>query len=48
VTLIGLDVGTPGVKGIAISPDGQLPARATAEYVLSAPHSGWAEQDPVR
>jgi xylulokinase len=46
VTLIGLDVGTSGVKGIAISPDGELLASATEEYPLSIPHPGWAEQDP--
>jgi xylulokinase len=46
VPLIGLDVGTSGVKGIAISHDGELLASATEEYSLSTPHPGWAEQDP--
>jgi xylulokinase len=46
VTLIGLDVGTSGVKGIAISPDGEMLSSATEEYPLSTPHPGWAEQDP--
>jgi xylulokinase len=46
VTLIGLDVGTTAVKGIAISPDGELLASATAEYPLSTPAPGWSEQDP--
>jgi xylulokinase len=46
VTLIGLDVGTTAVKGIAISPDGELLASATEEYPLSTPQPGWAEQDP--
>jgi len=46
VTLIGLDVGTSGVKGIAISPDGELLATATEAYPLSTPHPGWSEQDP--
>ena len=44
--LIGLDVGTTGVKGIAISTDGVLLATASEEYALSTPHPGWAEQDP--
>lgn len=44
--LIGLDVGTTGVKGIAISPDGVLLATASEEYALSTPRPGWAEQDP--
>ena len=44
--LIGLDVGTTGVKGIAISTDGVLLATASEEYALSTPKPGWAEQDP--
>ena len=46
MTLIGLDVGTTAVKGIAISPDGELLASATEEYPLSTPQPGWAEQNP--
>ena len=46
MTLIGLDVGTSGVKGIAISEDGELLASASEEYPLSTPRPGWAEQDP--
>jgi xylulokinase len=46
VTLIGLDVGTSAVKGIAISNEGELLASATESYPLSIPHPGWAEQDP--
>jgi xylulokinase len=44
--LIGIDVGTTGVKAIAISPDGELLASASEEYPLSTPEPGWAEQDP--
>jgi xylulokinase len=44
--LVGLDVGTTGVKAIAISPDGEVLARAEEEYPLSTPRPGWAEQDP--
>jgi xylulokinase len=44
--LIGLDVGTTGVKAIAISPDGELLATAEEGYPLSTPHPGWSEQDP--
>jgi xylulokinase len=44
--LIGLDVGTTGVKAIAISPDGELLGAAEEGYPLSTPHPGWAEQDP--
>jgi xylulokinase len=45
-TLVGLDVGTTGVKAIAISPRGDVLARAEEEYPLSIPEPGWAEQDP--
>jgi xylulokinase len=45
-SLVGLDVGTTGVKAIAISPDGDVIAAAEREYPLSTPRSGWAEQDP--
>ena len=44
--LIGLDVGTTGVKAIAISPDGEVLARAERGYPLSMPQPGWSEQDP--
>jgi xylulokinase len=44
--LLGLDVGTTGVKAVAISPAGEVLARAEEEYVLSTPRPGWAEQDP--
>ena len=44
--LVGLDVGTTGVKALAISPEGDVLARAEESYDLSTPHPGWAEQDP--
>jgi xylulokinase len=44
--LIGLDVGTTGVKGVALSPDGELLATAEAHYSLSTPQPGWSEQEP--
>jgi xylulokinase len=45
-TLIGLDVGTSGVTGIAIDGDGEVLAVAEVPYPLSSPRAGWAEQDP--
>jgi xylulokinase len=45
-TLVGIDVGTSGVKGIAIDADGAILAVAEEPYPLSTPHPGWAEQDP--
>jgi xylulokinase len=44
--LVGLDVGTTGVKALALSPEGDVLARAEESYELSTPHPGWAEQDP--
>jgi xylulokinase len=44
--LVGLDVGTTGVKALALSPTGEVLARAEENYELSTPHPGWAEQDP--
>ena len=45
--LVGLDVGTSAVKGLAIGEDGAIIARAEAGYALSMPRPGWAEQDPA-
>ena len=45
-TLVGLDVGTTGVKAIAVSPSGAVLASATRGYPLSTPRPGWSEQDP--
>ena len=46
MTLVGLDVGTSGLKGIAISPEGELIANVSESYELSTPKPGWAEQNP--
>ncbi|MDP9294870.1 MAG: FGGY family carbohydrate kinase, partial [Actinomycetota bacterium] len=43
---VGLDIGTSGVKALAISEDGEVVGRAEIEYGLSTPRPGWAEQDP--
>ena len=46
--LVGLDVGTSGLKAIAIDRDsGNVVAQATHDYPLSTPRPGWAEQDPA-
>jgi xylulokinase len=44
--MIGLDVGTTGVKALALSPEGEVVGRAEEEYQLSTPRPGWAEQEP--
>jgi len=46
VALVGLDVGTSAVKGVAIDEEGRVLATASAEYPLSRPQPGWSEQDP--
>jgi xylulokinase len=44
--LVGIDVGTSGVKALALSESGEILARAEHEYPLSTPQPGWAEQEP--
>ncbi len=44
--LVGLDVGTSGVKAVAVSESGEVLARAERGYALSTPRPGWCEQDP--
>ncbi len=44
--LVGLDVGTTGVKAIAVAPDGRVLGVAEQGYPLSTPRTGWSEQDP--
>jgi xylulokinase len=44
--LVGLDVGTTGVKALAISADGEVHGSAEEHYGLSSPQPGWSEQDP--
>ena len=44
--LVGLDVGTTGVKAVAIAGDGGVVARAERGYPLATPQPGWCEQDP--
>jgi xylulokinase len=43
---VGIDVGTTGVKAVALSPDGEVLARAEHGYPLSTPQPGWSEQEP--
>ncbi len=45
-TLVGLDIGTTGVKALALSPEGEVVARAEEGYGFETPRAGWAEQDP--
>jgi xylulokinase len=45
-TLVGLDVGTTGIKALALSSEGEVIGRSDHGYPLSTPRPGWAEQDP--
>jgi xylulokinase len=45
-TLVGLDVGTSGVKALAVSPSGEVVGRCEVGYEVSTPRRGWSEQDP--
>jgi xylulokinase len=44
--LVGVDVGTTGVKAIALTPEGGVAGVGEAGYPLSTPKPGWSEQDP--
>ncbi len=44
--LLGIDIGTSGLKGVLIDEAGQLRAAAYREYAPDLPQPGWAEQDP--
>ena len=45
MSLLGIDVGTTGVKAVAFGTDGRVIASAYREYPLHSPHPGWAELD---
>ncbi len=44
--LLGIDIGTSGLKCVLIDETGQLRASAFREYAPDLPKPGWAEQDP--
>jgi len=43
--IVGLDVGTTGLKAVAIDEDGNVLAMAEEPYPFATPQPGWAEQD---
>ncbi len=45
--LLGIDVGTSGVKAVLIDAAGTGVESVTEEYPLSTPHPLWSEQDPA-
>jgi xylulokinase len=45
--LLGIDIGTGGTRAVLIDETGRVLGSATAEHQpISAPHRGWAEQEP--
>ncbi|PKP60346.1 xylulokinase [Candidatus Atribacteria bacterium HGW-Atribacteria-1] len=44
--LLGLDIGTSGVKTLLISSEGKIISSKTTSYPLKTLHPGWAEQSP--
>ncbi len=43
---LGIDIGTSGVKAVAVGEDGAVVSQATAPLEVSRPRPGFAEQDP--
>jgi xylulokinase len=46
--LIGIDLGTSGVRATIINAKGQILAVGRGEYPIDTPRPGWAEQDPAQ
>lgn len=44
--LLGLDIGTSGVKVLVLRDDGAVMGSVTQEYPLYSPRPGWSEQQP--
>jgi len=44
---VGLDLGTSSLKGVAVTPDGEIVARGHAAYRTTRDTAGQAEQDPA-
>ena len=46
MSLLGIDIGTSGVKVILVEPDGRILASASEEYPTVTPRPLWSEQNP--
>jgi len=44
--LMGIDVGTSGVKVVTLSEEGKLLSDQTSSYPISSPSPSWFEQNP--
>ena len=45
MSLMGVDLGTTGVKAVCFDPTGRILATAYREYPIHIPHPGWMELD---
>ncbi len=45
--LLGIDLGTSGVKSLVLAEDGTVAGTATIGLSARSPHPGWSEQDPA-
>src|SRR5579871_690141 len=43
--LLGIDLGTTGIKSLLLAADGSISGSATVGLNLSIPRPGWSEQD---
>lgn len=43
---LGIDIGTSGVKAVAMTADGVVAETATTALAISRPNENWSEQDP--
>src|SRR3546814_7078074 len=43
---LGIDIGTSGVKAVALDETGAVAAQGVAALSVQRPHPGWSEQDP--
>ena len=46
--LIGIDIGTTGLKVILYDIEGKIIKKCYEEYPVITPHSGWVELDPKK
>lgn len=46
MSLLGLDIGTTGVKGLLVSETGTVVAEASQSYAVFSPQPSWYEQNP--
>ncbi len=44
--VLGIDLGTSGVKILAVNENGKIKATVSASYPLIQPRAGWSEQNP--